>query len=525
MKKIRPNTIYSFFLLCSLLGLSSCSLVFDLGVIKTKNSLGLRNLITESTVYGSSHDLNYYYANLYLGDPPQKQAYILDTGSSITTSPCKPYCEKCGKHLNSYYTVKKPASTLPCEAKECSMVTSTCSNSNCSFSISYSEGSSLKGVYIKELVRFGDDYRNDKGNFLPIGCTISENNLFYTQLADGIMGLSNSDRAFPTMLFKEGIITENIFSLCLSTKGGYFSLGEINKKFHKEDTIKYIKVNSSGFYNVKLKSITISSKVFTYENKGGIIDSGTTISYFPTAIADNIINTFKEHCKTVESEKNISCGKLSIQSDVGPCFEFKSNEAMKNAIENAWPSVEFLLEDNLNFVWEPKHYFFNYTEEDSPKKYMGCLGFASSSSQRITFGSTWMHGHDIIFDRSASRIGFVAADCDRGNPENSGVEERGEEKNDDDKEDEECIETNESTMKTYIIFYSIVCFALIGVIIYMSFAIFYLKRGKNFCCIKMSPGLGYTKNIDVDVEKGSSIETEKGTSNIEEKKVSAILPV
>lgn len=36
---------------------------------------------------GSIH-LGYYYATFFLGYPPQKQTFIVDTGSSITAVPC-----------------------------------------------------------------------------------------------------------------------------------------------------------------------------------------------------------------------------------------------------------------------------------------------------------------------------------------------------------------------------------------------------------------------------------------------------
>ena len=59
-------------------------------------------------------DIKYYYAYLYLGNPAKRQSYIVDTGSSITTSPCQPYCTHCGKHENSYFNVKSNQ-LLKCE--------------------------------------------------------------------------------------------------------------------------------------------------------------------------------------------------------------------------------------------------------------------------------------------------------------------------------------------------------------------------------------------------------------------------
>ena len=62
-----------------------------------------QNKFTE--IYGNSSSLNYYFVNIYLGTPPKRQAVIIDTGSHLTSVPCMPLCESCGKHLNSYYTI------------------------------------------------------------------------------------------------------------------------------------------------------------------------------------------------------------------------------------------------------------------------------------------------------------------------------------------------------------------------------------------------------------------------------------
>jgi hypothetical protein len=56
-------------------------------------------------IYGNSSSLNYYFVNIYIGNPPKRQAVIIDTGSHLTSVPCMPLCESCGKHLNSYYTI------------------------------------------------------------------------------------------------------------------------------------------------------------------------------------------------------------------------------------------------------------------------------------------------------------------------------------------------------------------------------------------------------------------------------------
>jgi hypothetical protein len=112
----------------------------------------------------------------------QKQGFILASANSITTSTCSPLCQSCGKHICPPYDIKSKNKIISCSDPKCGMVKSYCDRNekekNCSFIITYSEISTLRVVYINELVRFGKNYKEQNGTYVPIGCTIYENNLF-----------------------------------------------------------------------------------------------------------------------------------------------------------------------------------------------------------------------------------------------------------------------------------------------------------------------------------------------------------
>lgn len=76
--------------------------------------------------------LGYYYANIYLGTPPQKQSFIVDTGSTIFAIPCS-MCTSCGlRHLNPKFDVARSNTSklLDCESGKgfCSDCTNKPSN-------------------------------------------------------------------------------------------------------------------------------------------------------------------------------------------------------------------------------------------------------------------------------------------------------------------------------------------------------------------------------------------------------------
>lgn len=72
-------------------------------------------------IYGNSSYLKYYYININIGNPPQKQALIIDTGSQMTAVPCQPYCSHCGNHINSYYDMRNSNASgiLDCVSESC----------------------------------------------------------------------------------------------------------------------------------------------------------------------------------------------------------------------------------------------------------------------------------------------------------------------------------------------------------------------------------------------------------------------
>ena len=374
-------------------------------------SEGKERILVEQNSYGSAFKLNYYYTNLYLGEKMQKQGYILDTGSTITTSTCAPLCTHCGTHIYPSYNLDNFSKIISCSDPKCKHVSSKChsNTNNCSFVISYSEGSSLHGIYINELVRFGHQYENQTGYEIPIGCTTDENHLFYTQDANGIMGLANDDHNFVHILYKNGAINNNLFSICFGQIGGIFNIGEINNKTHLEN-ITYVPMllDRGKYFGINILSISVNNKTLQHYNQYAyniFIDSGTTICYINDKIFEEILNIMKSECAQYSLVN--ACGKYEYHSDYGHCFYFKSIQELNYAVENFWPIIHFNLGD-YDYQWKPKYYVFNITTK---KKAGACMGINKYSGNKITLGSSWIIGHDIIFDRKNKILGIAEADC------------------------------------------------------------------------------------------------------------------
>ena len=397
------------YIIILLLNKASLYFSFSLDIkLSTSEDKYKRNLSPSiQYIFGSMFKINYYYINLYIGDSMEKQGFILDTGSSITTSSCS-LCKKCGKHIYPPYKLNSSKKIISCEDKKCKMLSSNCKDKKCSFRISYAEGSSLEGIFINKKIYFNNNTEKRSEIEIPIGCTLSENNLFYKQEVNGIMGLNNNEFNFVEILYKLGRIEKNIFSLCFAQLGGVFTLGEINYKFHKSN-ITYIPIRSekNKYYKIQINSIFINDEKlenYSSEENNFLLDSGATISYFNNKIFDEILNKMLEKCN---SYKNGICGSYKLNSILGHCFYFNNTYELNEAIQKYWPIIHFNIE-GYDYKWLPENYYFNISNKNITG---ACMGFNKIYRKRNTLGGSWLIGHDIIFDRERNLLGIAEANC------------------------------------------------------------------------------------------------------------------
>ena len=343
------------------------------------------------------------------------------------SSPCS-LCHECGSQKRPYYyDLDHKHKPLKCGSRICNLVpANVCTNKDlkfmgektCSFKIDRANGDGIKGYYLRDIVYFETDKKIDlsvlkkkvfRSYAMPVGCTTEEAGKYKELNTDGILGMSNSSQAVPNLLYKLGIINKNIFTLCFGLRGGYMSLGEIDTTFHKSENINYIPLlDSETFYFVKLNSLSVSNQ----ENALKIpliakIDTGNSISYFPSITFKLIISQFKTFC----SSGNHTCGNFSYDENYGYCTSFPDRETLFNAIYRNWPEIVLKFGEH-EYTWKPINYYY-YKFNLSVRK--ACLGFHMHKSERVILGANFIHGHDIIFDRAKNQLGFVEADYSRGN--------------------------------------------------------------------------------------------------------------
>ena len=158
-----------------------------------KRRLNLAGLEME----GNLNTLGYFSAEVCVGSPPRSFDLIIDTGSALTAFPCSD-CPHCGNHQHSNapgsrfdVTHSTSSQRVECAKPPPGMHCRSCDNSMCSYGVSYTEGSSIRGRLVSDLFWFGSDV-GPKTVRATFGCQTYESGLFHSQQADGIAGFSRA---------------------------------------------------------------------------------------------------------------------------------------------------------------------------------------------------------------------------------------------------------------------------------------------------------------------------------------------
>ncbi|OII74811.1 aspartyl protease [Cryptosporidium ubiquitum] len=323
------------------------AVIFGFGLSKVEARIQMK-------AYGSIVSTAYYYSDIFVGLPePQRQSVILDTGSNLLAfSTTK--CQQCGTHLDAYYDPFKSTTRreVSCHSycKVCVNHERQCAYTIHYLEGSSLSGSYFED-FVAIRNEKGDTSEPSPyvvGLSTIFGGITHETNLFFTQAASGILGLaytaSSQERVplFQTWTKRSKYAKDAILSLCFSPEGGVISLGGYNseywalggndKSFRSTNDNNFLKrmlgysfLSSSsssqsrsnskntmdskiqwtplsiinGNYYVQLTKVTVHQTKLTLHKDSSssntkpvplVIDSGTTLTYFPEHIFNQILN-------------------------------------------------------------------------------------------------------------------------------------------------------------------------------------------------------------------------------------------
>ncbi|KAH8770849.1 aspartic peptidase domain-containing protein [Diaporthe sp. PMI_573] len=368
-----------------------------------KARLGRRAADTHEGVITNELTRGGYFATCSMGTPPQNLTLQLDTGSSDIWVPWNlaTVCEeKCT--LGNF---DPNASTTFTDAGKGT------------FDISYVDGSFANGDYFMDTFQIAGATVSNVTMGLGLNTTIAYGlvGVGYT-LNEAIVDTENSLSAaypnLPVVMVNEGLIGTNAYSLWLndldSSKGNILFGGIDTEKYIGNLTrIDTLENNKTGVFDSFLVPVTsllavsasgtdeLTSTEFPIEV---VLDSGTTLSYLPNDIAEQI---WREVGATYTPEVGLALLPCRMQSSQGHfSFGFAGPDGPRINV-----SMDELVLDLVTSGPPPTFISGPFEGEDACE-----FGFQNSSKSPFLLGDTFLRSAYVVYDLMNNEIGIAQTD-------------------------------------------------------------------------------------------------------------------
>lgn len=379
------------------------------------------NYVVDFPVKGSfdTTKAGLYFTKVNLGTPPREFYVQIDTGSDVLWVSCAS-CNGCpqtsGLQIQLNYFDPRSSSTsslISCSDQRCKngvqSSDSSCSgqNNQCTYVFQYGDGSGTSGYYVSDLMHFAsiseESLLSNSSAHVVFGCSNQQTgDLTKSDRAiDGIFGFGQQGMSVISQLSSQGI-APRVFSHCLkgdSSGGGLLVLGEI-----VEPNIVYSPlVPSQPHYNLNLLSISVNGQIVpidsaifaTSNNRGTIIDSGTTLAYIAEEAYTPFINAL-----TAAIPQSVH----TVLSTGNQCYLITTSGL------DVFPQVSLNFAGGASLVLGQQDYLIkqNYIGDGS----VWCIGFQKIVGQDVTIlGDLVLKDKIFVYDLASQRIGWANYDC------------------------------------------------------------------------------------------------------------------
>lgn len=346
-----------------------------------------------------------YLMDLSIGSPAVSFSAILDTGSDLIWTQCKP-CQVCFDQATPIFDPKESSSysKIPCSSALCKALPQQECNANnaCEYIYSYGDTSSSQGVLATETLTFGDVSVPNIG----FGCGSDNEGDGFSQGA-GLVGLGRGPLSLVSQL------KEPKFSYCLTSidaaKTSTLLMGSLaSANSSSSDQILTTPLIRSplqaSFYYLPLEGISVggtrlpidaSNFALQEDGSGGlIIDSGTTLTY----LIDSAFDLVK---KEFISQTKLSVTDAADQTGLDVCFKLPSGSTDVEV-----PKLVFHFK-GADVDLPPE----NYMIADSSMG-LACLAMGSSSGMSI-FGNVQQQNMLVLYDLAKETLSFLPTQCDK----------------------------------------------------------------------------------------------------------------
>ncbi|KAL2333113.1 hypothetical protein Fmac_014326 [Flemingia macrophylla] len=376
---------------------------------------------------GASLGTGEYFIDMFIGTPPKHVWLILDTGSDLTWIQCDP-CFDCFEQNEPVYVPKDSSSyrNITCYDHQCQLVSSPdpihpCKDENqtCPYFYGYADGSNTTGDFALETFTVNLTWpHNGKGKFKHVvdvmfGCGHWNKGFFHG--ANGMLGLGRGPLSFSSQMQS---IYGHSFSYCLTdlfsntSTSSKLVFGEDKDLLNNHNNLNFTTLldgeesPDDTFYYLKIKSIMVGGEVLDIPEQtwhwsssegalgGTIIDSGSTLTFFPDPAYGIIREAF---------EKRIKLHQVAEDGFVmSPCYN------MSGAQQVELPKFGIRFADGVVWNFPSENYFYQYEPNE-----VICLAIIKSPnhSNVTIIGNLLQQNFHILYDVKRSRLGYSPMKC------------------------------------------------------------------------------------------------------------------
>ncbi|KAL5782966.1 hypothetical protein ACOSP7_007995 [Xanthoceras sorbifolium] len=345
---------------------------------------------------GSSFRTQNFLVKVGFGTPKVEVSLVIDTGSDITWTQCKP-CKNCYKQKENKFDRRASSTyaTIPCADALCDIAPHAdnvkCRKLDCVYKIKYEGGPSSEGYFAKETLTLTSsevltDYK--------FGCGFDQQGNYSRQA--GIMGL---DRSQVSIVSQTASKYSRIFSYCLpssSSNTGHLTFGSHSLP----QAIKYTKLitTHSTLYGLGLiglglggKKLSIPESVF--KQSGTVIDSGTPLTYLPPTAYTALETAFRDAMSKYP--------KAPASSDLDVCYDVSKDPQF------TVPQFDFYFEDGTQVTIPDKGSIHVYSTSQV------CLAMVANQDAKeyTIIGNVAQKTMEVVYDIPGNRIGFALKGC------------------------------------------------------------------------------------------------------------------
>ncbi|CAN1245891.1 Aspartic proteinase CDR1 [Linum grandiflorum] len=350
-----------------------------------------------------------YLIKLSVGTPSFPIVAIIDTGSDVIWTQCKP-CRNCFKQIAPMFDPKKSSTytNLRCSSKMCSTALTDrifCRNGDvCAYSVGYGDMSHTTGNLAMETLTLntttGSPFvlRNT-----VMGCGHNNNGTFAETLS-GIVGLGGGPASLVSQM---GSSISGRFAYCLppfeSRKPSELSFGPSAIVTRGVRTPLFIDKEDPTFYALQLDAISVGKVRIPFPNVGGgskrtgvgniVIDSGTSLTLIPGIVMTPLMDAVNRLQDAVDSQ--VRGGTPSQVEGMAPCYNDLGRLIVPNVTMH-FQGGDVVLTRMNTFV------------EAGDNVY--CFAFVETDSIAI-YGNVAQHNFLVGYDIKERSVTFKPKDC------------------------------------------------------------------------------------------------------------------